>query len=190
MPRKEPAPIYQLKVTLNNAKPPIWRRILVSGNTRLDQFHDILQITMGWTDSHLHQFVLGDTFYGMRDDEDSFFGMDKEDERKYKLSQLLTQEKDSMKYEYDFGDDWEHKIVLEKKLPHDSSVTVPSCIKGKRACPPDDCGGVWGYQKLVEVMRDPSDNEYKEKLEWLGGEFDPEHFDIAKINQSLARYAQ
>ncbi|CAK0744972.1 conserved hypothetical protein [Gammaproteobacteria bacterium] len=185
---KKTSPIYQLKITLNDSKPPIWRRILVSGDTRLDKFHAILQIVMGWTDSHLHQFSQGNIFYGEANDEDEFYGMEKEDERKFRLSQLLVQEKDSLKYEYDFGDGWNHKIVLEKKLPH-GSVIVPSCIKGKRACPPEDCGGIWGYMELVEVMRDPSHDEYEERLEWLGGAFDPESLDIAEINTNLARYA-
>ena len=181
--------IYQLKITLKDSKPPIWRRILVPSNVNLGEFHLILQIVLGWTDSHLHQFISGRTMYGTPVDE---FGgdleMEGEDETQYKLSQLLKREKDSLNYEYDFGDGWEHKIVLEKILPYDGSVKVPTCIKGKRACPPEDCGGIWGYDNLLEVIKDPSHPEHEEMLEWIGGEFDPEFFDIEETNSTLIEY--
>lgn len=181
--------IYQLKITLKGSKPPIWRRILVPSNIDLGEFHGILQIVLGWTDSHLHQFISGRTMYGTPVDE---FGVDLEmeceDETKYKLSQLLKRGKDSLNYEYDFGDGWEHKIVLEKILPYDGSVKVPTCIKGKRACPLEDCGGIWGYDNLLEVIKDPSHPEHREMLEWIGGEFDPEFFDIEETNSTLIEY--
>jgi len=181
--------VYQLKVTLKGSKPPIWRRILVLSDVSLARFHMILQVVMGWTNSHLHQFILGRTMYGMTGDE---WGMDLdvEDENEYKLSDLLQEEKNSLIYEYDFGDSWEHKVILEKKLPYDKSLKVPSCIKGKRACPPEDCGGVWGYEELLEVVKDPSDPEHKSMLEWLGGEIDPEYFDPEEVNKRLAKYAR
>ena len=183
--------IYQLKVTLNGSKPPIWRRLLVPGNINLGSFHIVLQIVMGWTNSHLHQFILGRTMYGIPDDEfGADFGLEIEDENKYKLSQLLKKEKDSLKYEYDFGDGWEHKIILEKILPYESSLKLPSCIKGKRACPPEDCGGIWGYQDLIEVINDTSHPEHEEMLEWLGGDFDPEYFDVNEINEILSKYTR
>jgi hypothetical protein len=116
------------------------------------------------------------------------FGLECEDENNYKISQLLKKERDSLIYEYDFGDGWEHKIILEKILPYDASVKVPSCIKGKRSCPPEDCGGTWGYQNLLEIIKDPSHPEHEEMLEWLGGEFDPEYFDMEETNEILAEY--
>ncbi len=181
--------IYQLKVTLENTSPPIWRRILVPSNINLGQFHIVLQIAMGWTNSHLHQFISGRTMYGMADDEMGVdLGLDIEDETQYKLSDLLTREKGSLKYEYDFGDGWRHKILLEKKLPYDQAIKLPSCVKGKRACPPEDCGGVWGYEELLEVIKDQEHPEYEEMLEWLGGEFDPEEFNIEETNRRLAEY--
>ena len=181
--------IYQLKVTLNGFRPPIWRRLLVPGNINLGSFHVVLQIVMGWTNSHLHQFISGRTMYGIPDDEfGGGFDLEIEDENKYNLSQLLKKEKDFLKYEYDFGDGWEHKIILEKILPYESSVKVPSCIKGKRACPPEDCGGIWGYHDLIEVINDISHPEHKEMLEWLGGDFDPEYFDVNEINEILSKY--
>jgi hypothetical protein len=183
--------VYQLKVTLNDSKPPIWRRILVPSDVSLDRFHMILQVAMGWTNSHLHQFISGRKMYGMTGDEWGMeLDLDVEDENKYKLSDLLKEEKDSLIYEYDFGDSWEHKIILEKKLPYDKSLKVPSCIKGKRACPPEDCGGVWGYEELLEVMKNPSHPEYENMLEWLGGEIDSEYFDREEVNKRLAKCAK
>lgn len=181
--------IYQLKVTLNGSKPPIWRRILVPSNINLASFHVVLQIVMGWSDSHLHQFISGSTMYGIPDDESGGdFGFEINNENEYNLSQLLRKEKDSLIYEYDFGDGWEHKIILEKVLPHDTSLDVPRCIKGKRACPPEDCGGIWGYQDLIEMINDTSHPEHEEMLEWLGGDFDPEYFDVNETNAILSEY--
>ena len=188
--KKQPS-IYQLKVTLEDIKPPIWRRILVPSNINLGQFHLVLQIVMGWTNSHLHQFSSGRNLYGMADDDMGLdFGLEMEDETQYQLSDLLTKEKSWLRYEYDFGDGWSHKIVLEKKLAYDPNIKLPSCVKGKRACPPEDCGGVWGYQELLEVIQDPEHPEYEEMLEWLGDELDPEEFNLEETNSILAKYAK
>jgi len=182
--KKQVSSVYQLKVTLRNAKPPIWRRVLVPSSMNLGDLHEVLQIVMGWSDCHLHQFIAGSITFGMLDDEfaDDFVT---EDETEHVLSEVLVKEKDSLTYEYDFGDGWEHKIVLEKILPFDGSIHVPSCIKGKRACPPEDCGGVWGYENLIEIIQEPSHPEHEDMLEWVGAEFDPEHFDIEQINAIL-----
>ncbi|MFZ1643540.1 MAG: plasmid pRiA4b ORF-3 family protein [Candidatus Contendobacter sp.] len=186
---KKPSPIYQLKVTLADSKPPIWRRILIASDVDLGLFHNILQDVMGWTDSHLHQFRVGGVMYSTPDDEFADeLGMETRDESKYKLSQVLKKEKASLTYEYDFGDSWEHKIILEKILPHDDSIETPSCIKGKRACPPEDCGGVWGYENLIAIIQDPKHPEYQEMHEWLEEDFDPEHFDLDEINEALKAY--
>ncbi len=184
---KQAKSIYQIKISLIGAKPPIWRTILVPDNLKLTAFHDVIQAAIGWTDSHLHQFIANNVFYGIPDDE---FGMEIEDESKYKLSQLLKKEKDSIKYEYDFGDSWEHKILLEKILPFDAKTALPVCLKGKRACPPEDCGGIWGYEELLQTISDPNHPEHEEMLEWLGGEFDPEEFDLEEINEDLAEYCR
>ncbi|KAB2935835.1 MAG: plasmid pRiA4b ORF-3 family protein [Candidatus Contendobacter sp.] len=186
---KKPSPIYQLKVTLAESKPPIWRRILVASDMDLGLFHNILQDVMGWTDNHLHQFtVRGVTYSAPYEDMAHGFEMDFKDESKYKLSQLLKKEKASLTYEYDFGDSWQHKIVLEKILPHDDSMMIPSCIKGKRACPPEDCGGVWGYENLIAIIQDPKHPEYQDMREWLEEDFDPERFDLDEINDALEAY--
>ena len=192
MKTKAPQAIFQVKVTLRGSKPPIWRRILVPNTITLGQLHDVLQTVMGWNDEHLHQFVQGRELYGVADKENDFFGMSVSDENKTILSSLLSKEKDWLTYEYDFGDSWEHKLVLEKKLPFDSAMQLPHCIKGKRACPPEDCGGIWGYMDLIGIMSDKSSPEYAERVEWLEenfgiDNFDPEFFDLELINEQLHR---
>jgi hypothetical protein len=179
--------IYQLKITLIGSKPPIWRRILVSNDTTLDKFHTVLQIAMGWTNSHLHQFISNGLFYGIKDD-DFGFDMDIEDEDKYKLNQLLKSEKDTIIYEYDFGDGWEHKVLLEKIIHFNTDNKLPICTKGKRACPPEDCGGIWGYGDLIDILNDSEHSEHESMLEWLGDEFDSEALDIEQINKTLSKY--
>jgi Plasmid pRiA4b ORF-3-like protein len=187
MTTKQLRSIYQIKISLIGAKPPIWRTILVPSDLRLDAFHDVIQIVMGWRNCHLHQFIQNNVFYGIPDDE---FGMEIEDEAKFKLFHLLKKEKDTIKYEYDFGDSWEHKILLEKILPDDGKTVLPVCIKGKRACPPEDCGGIWGYEELLETISNPKHPDHEDMLEWLGGEFDPEEFDLEEINGNLAKYCR
>ena len=184
---KQTKTIYQIKISLAGATPPIWRTVLVPGDIRLDALHNVIQLAMGWTDSHLHQFIANKKFYGMPDDD---LEMEMEDETKYKLAQLLKKEKDVLVYEYDFGDSWEHIILLEKILPFDGKTALPVCIKGKRARPPEDCGGIWGYKDLLETLADPKHPDHDDMLEWLGGEFDPEAFDLADINDDLAEYCR
>ena len=187
MTTKQSKSIYQIKISLIGVKPPIWRTVLVPDNLGLGAFHNVIQVAMGWTDSHLHQFIANRVFYGTPDDD---FELEMEDETKYKLSQLLKKEKDSLIYEYDFGDSWEHKVLLEKILPDDGKTVLSVCIKGKRACPPEDCGGVWGYEELLETISNVKHPGHEDMLEWLGGEFDPEEFDLEEINQDLTEYCR
>ncbi|HUL12053.1 MAG TPA: plasmid pRiA4b ORF-3 family protein [Methylococcaceae bacterium] len=176
--------IYQLKVSLQGSKPPIWRRLLVAADITLPKLHDILQISMGWTDSHLHSFRTGNEYFGQPDGD---FPSAMKSEARVKLNSLLQREKDSVIYEYDFGDSWEHRIVLEKILPFDEQVKLPRCTAGKRACPPEDCGGIWGYSDLLDTLQDPQHPDHDEMKEWLGGDFDPEFFDMAGVNKMLAQ---
>lgn len=182
---------YQLKVSLEESKPPIWRRLLVPSDIKLDVFHLALQIAMGWTNSHLHQFISKDqTFYGIKDDDFAIDGFEMKDENTVRLSQLLKTETDSLVYEYDFGDGWMHKVALEKILPFDPAKKLPYCVTGKRACPPEDCGGIWGYSDLLMILQDPKHEEYAAMLEWLGGELDPDYFIRREINQLLLEYCR
>jgi hypothetical protein len=182
--------IYQLKISLNGAKPPIWRRILIADSVSLPRFHDVIQIVMGWSDSHLHQFVSDGERYGAPMPDFDFDSMEMLNEQRYQLNQLLKSEKDSMLYEYDFGDSWEHKITLEKILPFDPAIFLPTCIKGKGACPPEDVGGIWGYYSFLEAIADPTHEEHDDYKEWIGGEFDPVVYDIDDINAMLVEHCR
>lgn len=177
--------IYQLKVTLKGIRPAIWRRFLIASTDNLEDLHVALQIVMGWTNSHLHEFVHDRERYGVPD-EDSFSEL--RDEIGYRLDQLLKQEKDKLLYVYDYGDGWEHDVVLEKILPFKTDADIPRCIKGSRACPPEDVGGIPGYQMFLEAIADPSHPEYEDMSDWIGGNFDAEHFDLAEINDLLHVY--
>jgi hypothetical protein len=188
--RPKPAPsILQVKITLRGVtKPPVWRRVLVPSDIRLDRFHEVIQAAMGWTDTHLHVFCteLGD--YGVPDPELGF-----RDEHRTTLGALLQGPGDQIRYTYDFGDDWEHAIRLEKIVPADPDRLYPSCAAGKSACPPEDCGGRWGYTDLRGVLADPGHEEHEGMLEWLeledASEFDPGAFDLEEVNDSLAFFA-
>lgn len=179
-PTKEPVQIFQLKVTLRQFRPPIWRRIQVPGDITLYKLHQIVQLSMGWTNSHLHQFTIHGVSYGETDPDLRIVN-----ERRYRLNQLVSEVKEHFAYEYDFGDCWEHDILVEKILAPESGVHYPCCIKGKRACPPEDVGGVWGYADFLEALQDPAHPEHEDMIEWLGEEFDPEAFDLDKVNAYL-----
>lgn len=172
---------YLLKITLKYCKPAIWRKVVVHSNIKLNDLHKVIQTAMGWTNSHLHQFTKDDEIYSLPDDE---YGAESVDSRKVRLNQLLTLEKQFIEYEYDFGDGWEHKIVLEKIL-YNEPCAFPYCTAGKRNCPPEDCGGIGGYKDLLEVISDPRNKEYRDMIVWLGGLFDPEYFDKDEINELL-----
>ena len=176
------APIYQIKVTLDESKPPIWRRILVPGDVTLEKLHYIIQVAMGWTNSHLHQFIVGQTYYGEPHPD---YGFEMQDEGRVKLNQVAPREGFKFRYEYDFGDGWLHNLLVEKALEPEPGQQYPVCIKGKRACPPEDVGGVWGYEGFLEAIRDPDHSEHEMYLEWIGGEFDPEAFDLEETNELL-----
>jgi len=176
--------IYQIKVTLDNIHPPIWRRIQVPGNITLGKLHDILQNVMGWQNYHLHQFTIHEQIYG--DPADDEFGeLGTLNEAKFTLAKLIKKEGLKFEYEYDFGDSWEHTLLLEKILPPENDVSYPLCLKGKRACPPEDVGGRWGYTDFLETIHDPSKEDHDTLLEWAGGKFDPEAFDLEVINARL-----
>ena len=183
---------YQIKVQLQDIKPPIWRRLEVDSRITLDALHVAIQSSMGWMDCHMHQFVDRDgNFFRQHDDPDDGFAFDFNDsgvdESIVLLSDILHQEKDWFTYEYDFGDDWRHKITLEKILPWQAEQIPVVCIKGKRACPPEDCGGAWGYMHMVEVLQNPEiePEEYEDIMEWLEEPFYPEDFDLNEVNEEL-----
>jgi hypothetical protein len=185
-PRKS-STIYQLKVTLQHIRPPIWRRLLVRSSTQLDELHEVIQRAMGWGNYHMHSFTSHNQEYGSSDPD---WGIDDiEDESRVQLSKVVPGEKFKFHYTYDFGDGWDHEILVEKVLPLDAKLTYPTCIKSKRTCPPEDCGGPWGYEQLIEIMADPTDPEHKERLDWLEQPLDPEYFDLDEVNEGLADLA-
>ena len=179
------APIYQLKVTLNGIRPPIWRRLLVPGDVTLEDLHYIIQIAMGWTNSHLHQFIVGQTYFGEPHPD---YGLEMQDERRVRLNQVAPREGFKFRYEYDFGDSWLHDLLVEKILKPEPELRYPVCVKGRRACPPEDIGGIRMYAYFVESLQNPEHPEYPgndEFLEWVGGECDPEAFDLEETNEIL-----
>lgn len=181
---------YQIKVQLCGVtKPPVWRRLQVSADLSLDQLHEVIQTAMGWHNCHMHVFSDGWNEYGLPDRE-----LGHQDERKVNLSQLLTKVGDKIGYSYDFGDDWLHDIVLEKILPAGAGATSAVCTAGKGACPPEDCGGRWGYEELKATLADPGAEEHDDMLEWLGlssgDDFDPKEFSAEEVNRRLGGTAR
>lgn len=175
------AAVFQLKVTLLNTKPPIWRRILVDGSITLDGLHEVIQAAFGWWNCHLHEFEIGSNRYGVPD-PDWDFGPTALDERTVRLD-AVAGEGTSFHYTYDFGDNWRHKVTVEKVGPVEPRTAVPDCIGGRRACPPEDCGGPWGYQELLESLGGrPGASDAR--LEFLGPGFDPAAFDPAAFDRS------
>jgi Plasmid pRiA4b ORF-3-like protein len=177
--------VYQLKITLKNIRPPIWRRIQVLSSTTLQQLHLIVQEVMGWDNYHMHSWTIAGIDYGQPEPEYDF---NVRSEKTVKLSQVVKGEKSKFFYTYDFGDSWEHEILVEKELPSTPDTNYPVCITGKRACPPEDCGGSWGYAELLEIIRDPSHPEYEERMEWVGESFNPDIFDLNEVNHRLREF--
>lgn len=185
-PTKQPS-IYQLHVSLFGSNPLIWRRMLVPSGISLGKLHKMLQAVMGWKDCHAHEFQCAGEVYGIPS-PDFDFGRPLRDERRKKLSPLLDSENDSLRYVYDLGDDWVHLVKLEKILPEEKSLKPPRCIEGAGACPPEDCGGIPGYRELLTVLSDPDHSDFRQMKVWVGGKFDPGHFDLKPVNRRLARY--
>jgi hypothetical protein len=182
---KKPVPTYQLKVELAGIKPPIWRRILVPAAITLPKLHLVIQAAMGWSNSHLHEFEFLGERYG-EPDPDWDMSDGPISEARVKLNKAL-QGATSFKYTYDFGDDWVHKVKVEKVFDIDLGFALPLCIDGVRACPPEDVGGQQGYLDFVEAILDPSHAEHESTLEWHGGPFDPNEFETGLANLRLSR---
>ncbi len=177
--------IYQLKVTIRDIRPPIWRRVRVESSTTLSKLHLIIQAAMGWYNCHLHSFSIDGIEYG---NPEPNYGLELRDENKAKLANLIKQEKAKFFYTYDFGDSWEHLILVEKILPKEPKVSYPKCIKAKQACPPENCGGAWGYMEFLEAIQNSTHPEHESYLEWVGGSFDSEFCDLEEVNQRLAEF--
>ena len=180
--------ICQLKVTLLHTNPPIWRRLLVPADLTLAQLHDVLQVAMGWEECHMHEFNAGGRHFGQPNPETRFMGMPPvENERRVRLSSVLHRTGAKAIYTYDFGDSWEHSIVLEKRLPAAPTMDYPICTDGQLACPPEDCGGIGGFYDLLDALKDPTHEQHEELQDWVGGDYDPEAFSIEAVNRTLTR---
>lgn len=173
----------QLKITLLHARPPIWRRILVADNLTFWDLHCAIQDAMGWTNSHLHEFQVGDP----RSRDALRIGLPDEDMGdgvragwEVHVRPQLSSARPELRYVYDFGDGWEHSVRLEKTLPLDDG-DYPRCVAGRRRCPPEDCGGIPGYARLLDVLANPQDPEHAEMVDWAGGPIDPAEFDAGEV---------
>jgi hypothetical protein len=175
-------PLLQLKIELADIQPVIWRRVIVPEAITLAKLHQVIQAVMGWTDSHLHEFEIAGEHYGVPDPDDPF-GPPIVSEARTKLGTSLQGMK-SLRYAYDFGDNWKHKIKVEKVLPS-ATCPAPMCIGGANACPPEDVGGPYSYPEFLEAIANPSHPEHDELLEWNGGPFDPAALDHNAIDRRL-----
>ncbi len=188
--RKEPA-IFRVRIHLDEVHPPIWRLVDIRSDVTLDVVHDVLQVTMGWTNSHLHQFSSGPVRHHKLTENYLMDTMVEEGdspgvpEVEVRLDEVLQRTGDRLYYEYDFGDSWEHTLTVQDVLPvrHDGLVAV--CINGSRACPPEDSGGIYGYQNLLSALSHPSSQDAAMLRAWAGESFDPEHFSVAEVNNQL-----
>jgi len=186
MPTRKATPsVYHLKITLTGIAPPIWRRLQVPSAIKLCCLHSALQISMGWTDCHLHRFEKDGKTWGVPE-YDEFDELDWIDEGKTQLATVLKVEGESMTYVYDFGDNWRHNVVLEKILPSEDAPKGPVCVGGQRRRPPEDVGGIHGYQDFLDAIFEPTHEEFKHMVQWAGGPFDAEQFDVTAVNKTLA----
>lgn len=186
--KKIPVAVYQLKVSLLYSEPLIWRRIQVPGSMTLARLHEVIQLCMGWTDTHLHQFMIGNSFYAPPDDEDDWSEIKTLDEAGYMLRDLEVDMRQRCMYEYDFGDGWQHKIDIEKVIaPGEKPPKHPVLLAGERACPPEDVGGPPGYEDFLAAISDPENEDYERMRNWCGPDFDPDFFEMDEINKILKK---
>jgi hypothetical protein len=181
--------VVQLKISLKNSTPPIWRRVLVKSSISFYELHYTIQIAMGWGNHHLYEFKIGDYRIGITDED---FDDPESATSKIIVAKEVTLDEVISKgdfkkfsYEYDFGDGWMHSIVVEKTMPLDQDKYYPVCIKGKLNCPLEDCGGLYGYYNLLEIISNKKHPEYRDMVEWMGGRFDPTEFEVEDVNEDL-----
>ena len=183
------APVLQLRVDLRGSKPPIWRRLQVPGDIALRELHTLLQVAFGWDSTHMYAF---DTAYGQFGIPDPELGL--RSDTKVTLEQVAAAPGTKLTYTYDFGDDWEHVIAVEGTVAREDASIYPRCVGGRRKAPPEDCGGIWGYLELLEILDNPAHEEHEDRLEWLGidrpDQHDPAHFDTDEVNDAFTALRQ
>jgi hypothetical protein len=176
--------VYELKLELLEIEPSIWRRLLVCDSLTLAQLHDVIQAAMGWTNSHLHEFIAGEHSYSDPDFEIE----EAKSEYRYRLARLAPRVTNTIAYRYDFGDGWEHQIRVERIIEDDKRYSgTPVCLAGAGRCPPDDCGGPWGYRNFLEAIGNKKHKEHEALLQWVGGSFDPNYFNLDEVNALLRK---
>ncbi len=186
MPPDSAGSIYQLKITLRAIEPPIWRRVQVPATMTLPRLHRVFQVVMGWTDSHLHEFVVQGQRYGVPSRDGGPYHVIPE--RSIPLYEIAYLALTRFEYVYDLGDGWLHEVRIEEELTPEPGVHYPRCLAGARACPPEDCGGFGGYAELLEAIREPAHERHDELLDWVGAHFDSEAFDLDAVNRRLRRF--
>ena len=173
--------VVGLKVTLRDIKPPVWRRLVLPGTMTLAELHEAIQAAMGWHGGHLHDFDIAGRQYG-----DPRILEDVADETRLTLNGLIRSGVARFTYTYDLGDNWQHQVLIERTQPALDAGSYPACVAGKRNCPPEDCGGPWGYAELLAVIADPTHPEHAERRAWLGEDFDPDKFDVDDADADVA----
>ncbi len=166
--------IYQIKLTLTDSEPAIWRRLLVNATTSLEELHQIVQIAMGWQNLSNYYYRIGKR----RSDTESCL-------LQMPLNEVIRDDLTRFSYVYDLRDGWFHTIEVEMVLPADPQGVYPHCVTGSLRCPPEGCGGIWGYNELLEILDDPQDPQHLARWDEVGGEFDPDHFDLGLVNVQL-----
>jgi len=174
--------VHQLKVTLRAVKPPVWRRIVVESDLTLGELAAVLEAAMGWLGGHLHVFEVDGARYGTPDPD---WGMDELDEDRFRLDDVLPKVGMKARWEYDFGDGWEHDVLVEAISLRERRAEYPLCLAGRRACPPEDCGGPWGYADLLEALKNPEHPRHDELTEWAPPDFDPARFDTDETTEAM-----
>ncbi|MBE0602189.1 MAG: plasmid pRiA4b ORF-3 family protein [Deltaproteobacteria bacterium] len=177
---------FRLRIELKEVLPPVWRRFLVPGSITLPGLHRVIQAVMGWENCHLHLFRFGNKEYGIPDPE---FPSEMRNERGRRLHEFLRNEGETFGYEYDFGDSWEHDLVVER-IVTGAEAGDTRCMEGERACPAEDVGGPPGYMDYLEALRDPSHPDHEEMVMWRGTSFDPERFNLERINRRLSQLSR
>ncbi len=177
--------VYQFKVTLNGVRPPVWRRIQVPGTYTFWDLHVAIQDAMGWTDAHLHEFEMNDPSTGCESrigvPDSGSWEANVLPAWRQPIAHWFSFRNRNASYTYDFGDNWEHRVQLEKILPRGKSTPYPRCVAGRRACPPEDCGGAHGYAELLFILSKPRHKQHREIVDWIGDEFDPDYFEVHDV---------
>ena len=182
-------PVARLRITLQDIQPAIWRRVDAPLSSTLMALHDIIQVAMGWTDSHLFEFIVGDRVYGEPHPDDEMYERKVYQAKGVRLKQLLRRGVERFLYVYDFGDDWRHDVVVEEVFEGKPDIDYPAFVDGARRCPPEDVGGASGFMDFLEAALDPIHEEHARMVEWYGKPFDPEDIDERRIRMILGMFA-